>query len=263
MIRSENGRTRIGCSPLVFFLLYALNVPPAKAQNAPANLDFESPSANGSQVDPPWFLGQTQQDYEVRIDSNGAYHGKQWIRIRSTHHPTEKEFAKLEQSFDATPYLGKFIRYSAAAKHIGNIQGDARLWMRVDREEKRKCFFSSKTDRPIKATDWEEYKIIGYVAPDAIDIYIGCSLVGAGEIGFDDVKIDTISISSGEFIHNFQMPEYLTFQLVNGGTEDVRSEDIDNIKSAKGKAVVSLLNGRKINASGDYNELAQYYEKSK
>ncbi|MFI5264491.1 MAG: hypothetical protein ACHQM6_08255, partial [Candidatus Kapaibacterium sp.] len=247
----------------VFFisLFHILNISSANAQNVPSNLDFETPDPGGSHIAPPWFKGQNQPNYEVSIESNGAYHGKYWVRIRSIHSPAEREFGNFMQSFDATPYLGKFIRYRAAARHIGSVHGEARLWMRADRAEKHMCFFSSKTDRPIKSTDWEEYKIIGYVSPDAIDIYIGCSLVGMGAIGFDDVSIDTISISSGEFIHNFQIPEYLTFEIIGGETEDVRSDEIENIKASANKAVVTLTNGKQLNALGNYEELARYFEK--
>ena len=105
--------------------------------------------------------------------------------------------------------------------------------------------------------------MIGYVAPDAVDIFIGCSLVGVGAIGFDDVTIDTVSIASGELIHDFQMPDLLTFEISNGSTEDVKSDDIDKITATSDKAVVKLNNGRELNAVGNYEELARYYEKIK
>ena len=262
-----NRRKKMGITVLLAFVSICLYIPSVVAQtvvaqNAPTNLDFESPDPSGNQIGPPWYTGLFQQSYEVSIDSNGAYHGKYWVSIRSVSTPGKNEFANLSQSFDATPYRGKFIKYRAAVRHIGNTHGDIRLWMRVDRVEKHKPFFTSKTDRPIQSTDWEEYQIIGYVAQDAINIFIGCSLLGEGTIGFDDVTIDTASIAN-ELIHDFQIPEYITFEIAGGGTEDVKSDDIDKITATGGKAVVWLKSGRRIQATGNYDELARYFEKSK
>jgi hypothetical protein len=263
MRRSRSRFVSIGYGVIFICLFHVMNKSTSFAQGAPTNLDFETPGPNSSHIAPPWFTGQNQPDYEVALDSSGAYHGNYWVRIHSKHSPAEKEFANFMQSFDATPFRGKFIKYRAAARHIGSVHGEERLWMRVDRNEKRRSFFSAKTDRPIKSTEWELYKIIGYVAPDAIDIYIGCSLVGAGDIGFDNVDIDTVSVASGEFIHDFQMPEYLTFELSNGASEDVRGEDIEKITALPTKATVKLNNGRELHATGNYEELAKYFEKSR
>jgi hypothetical protein len=258
-----NRQEKFGAIAFIACLSIFLNISSAVAQTKPANLDFEFPDSSGKHIGPPWFLGQVQQSYDVSLENSGAYHGKYWAHISSIGKPGDKEFANLMQTFNATPYRGKFIKYRAAAKHIGKVRGDARLWMRVDRAQKRKSFFTSKTDRPIQSTDWEEYQIIGYVPPDAVAIYIGCSLVGAGSIGFDAVTIDTVSVASGEPLHDFQMPELLTFQMGDDGTEDVKCADIDKITASPGIAVVTLTNGRQIHANGDYIELARYFDKSK
>jgi hypothetical protein len=243
-------------------LIVFFSISSSEAQEAPANLDFESPDPNGY-LGPPWFTGEFQDSYDVSLESGGAYHGNYWVRIRSITKPEAKEFANVIQTFDAKPYLGRFIRYRAATKQIGKLPGEVRMWMRVEAPEKRTRFFSSRTDRPIKSTEWEEYQIIGYVAQDAKAIYIGCSLQGEGTVGFDDVTIDTVSIGSGGNIYDFQMPEKLTFNIADGKTEEVSTYDIAKITASAGKAVVTLNNSRQIEVTGNYDELARYFEKTR
>jgi len=147
MIEFEYRFKRIAAIAFSFVLFLFFVDSSALAQNTPGNLDFETLDPNGNHIGPPWFIGQNQPSYEVSVDSNRAYHGKYWAHIRSICSPSEKEFANLMQSFDATPYLGRFIKYRAAARHIGNVHGDARLWMRVDRAGKNVFFPQKPTGR--------------------------------------------------------------------------------------------------------------------
>ena len=169
----------------------------------------------------------------------------------------------MTQTFDATPYRGRFVCYRAAVRHIDKVHGDAHLWMRVDRAEARRGFFSSKADRPIKSTEWEQYQIVGYVAPDAKNVFIGCSLQGIGEIGLDAVSFDTISKTNKEVLWQFQMPVTLAFEVIGRKTEDVTTADIVEIVPSSNEALIKLRNGKQIQAVGNYDELARYIESNK
>ena len=94
-------------------------------------------------------------------------------------------FGNVMQSIDATPLRGKRVRFRAAVR----AEGQAQLWLRVDRKGRAMGFFDNMQDRPIRSAEWEEYAIEGPVAEDAESIYFGMMLIGEGKAWLDAVEL--------------------------------------------------------------------------
>ena len=75
------------------------------------------------------------------------------------------------QSFDATPYRGKLIRFRSSARVEAG--GRAQLWLRVDRKGGMPGFFDNMAASPIADWDWSSREIDGFVHDDADKIFIG------------------------------------------------------------------------------------------
>ncbi len=109
----------------------------------------------------------------------------------------ENEFGTLNSGLDATPYRGKRVRLRAAVRTQVEGEGnEARLWFRVDRSTKdgKRLIgaFDNMHDRPITATQWRYYEIVGDVAPDAKGIVFGLLLMGRGKAFIDDVSFEVV-----------------------------------------------------------------------
>lgn len=180
-----------------FFLLFPITLLVAGsllAQDGPKNPDFEDAQLGTGHLH-GWFSPQKENmpDYEVQLVSDGAYKGKQCVELHSTRKPNGREFGNIMQSFDATPFRGKTVRFRGAVRVSSTGGGHAQMWMRVDRKDEEMGFFDNMGDRPITSSVWKEYEISGAIDTDAVDIYIGCMLIGEGKANFDAVSFDIIT----------------------------------------------------------------------
>src|SRR5262249_34841018 len=137
-----------------FFFVISLIASSLSAQVGPHDLDFEGVKVNQDRNAQQWFLGKKEYmaHYQVQIVSGKAYKGNDCAEIESTGQPEDREFGNIMQFFDATPFIGKTVRYRAAVRVEGS--GRAQLWMRVDRKEKQMGFFDNMDDRPINSSQW-------------------------------------------------------------------------------------------------------------
>jgi erythromycin esterase len=101
-----------------------------------------------------------------------------------------RSFGNLMQRIDATPYRGKRVRLRASVRTTG--PGYAALWMRVDRQSGDVGFFENMHDRPITASQWQNYEIVGDVDADAAALNFGMMLIGEGRAWLDDVSLQAI-----------------------------------------------------------------------
>ncbi len=95
------------------------------------------------------------------------------------------EFGNVMQAIAARPLRGKRVRFRAAVR----VEGQAQLWLRVDRQDRAIGFFDNMRDRPIRSAEWNEYEIEGPVADDAEEIYFGMMLIGEGKAWLDAVEL--------------------------------------------------------------------------
>ncbi len=103
----------------------------------------------------------------------------------------------LTQGINATNLRGKKIKLRAFVKAQAEGPGhQGHLWLRVDREKRQMGFFDNMSDRPILSDEWKEYEISGKVDDDALMIYFGSIMNGAGKLWLDDFKL--LALSEGD-----------------------------------------------------------------
>jgi hypothetical protein len=143
--------------------------PPAGLVNG----DMESLDETGQLAG--WRVPQTLRDlgYEAGPERDDVHAGALAARIDSrAATPTPNSFGNLMQSFDATPWRGKRVRYRAAVKVAEAEEGGrAQLWLRVDRASvgntPARGFFDNMGDRPITSGEWQSYEIVGDIDAEA------------------------------------------------------------------------------------------------
>ena len=96
------------------------------------------------------------------------------------------------QSVSAVPYRGKKVRFRASVRAE---EGQAQLWLRVDRQGDERGFFDNMGDRPIRDAAWKPYEIVGEVADDAVSLNFGMILVGTGRAWIDGVSLEVVDLS--------------------------------------------------------------------
>ncbi len=174
-------------SSFVVTLLCGILVSDILAQSTePQNLDFEDELVSLGMAG--WFAPPSIKDYQVKLTSHNPHSGKQCVEVSSLR-SEPNGFGNVMQYIDATPYRGKKITYKAYVRSEAKLPlGNAQLWLRVDRTNKKKGFFDNMHDRPIISPVWKEYTITGIVDDDARGIAIGCMMHGEGKIYVDDVS---------------------------------------------------------------------------
>jgi hypothetical protein len=145
-----------------------------------------------------WFMaGSDPRDYELGIDANMAYNGKNsgYIKAKSAE---PKGFGTMMQMFKATGYLNKRMRFSAYVKSE-SIESWAGLWMRIDgpkpklRPKPKRLGFDNMQNRPIKGTtDWQKYEIVLDVPPESIAVAFGILLEGKGQAWLSAVQFEEV-----------------------------------------------------------------------
>ena len=176
--------------PLVVLALGVL-VPVASGRDGPPDRshDFED-DALGDLPD-GWFAPTAGTT--ATVTGEGPAEGRQCLELAKE---GSGRFGNLMQSFDAAPYRGRRVRFSAMAKTAGGLSHSrAQLWMRVDREGGRMGFFDNMSDRPIRSAEWDEYEITGDVDLDATSINIGLMVLGSGTAWLDAVSFDVVGVA--------------------------------------------------------------------
>jgi hypothetical protein len=163
------------------------------------NGDMESVDAEGQLVG--WRVPQALLDagYLAGPEGGDVHAGALAARIDSrAATPGPNSFGNLMQSFDATPWRGKRVRYRAAVK-VAEAESGARaqLWLRVDRAGAGNApllgFFDNMGDRPITSDEWASYEIVGDVASDAQRIVLGALTIGACLVLVDEASFTEVA----------------------------------------------------------------------
>jgi hypothetical protein len=141
-----------------------------------------------------WMLaGSRKHDYEQGIDNDNTFNGKKSAYLRSKESEPEG-FGTLMQTFQATAYRNKRLRYSAYVKSE-EVENWAGLWMRVDGFEKGKSLcFDNMQNRPIKGTtEWQRFEIVLNVPQDSSNIAFGILLEGRGQVWISDIQFAEVT----------------------------------------------------------------------
>jgi hypothetical protein len=160
----------------------------------PANLDLEGGTLG--RVPSGWFLPDPCRDggYSVQLSEDHPKQGKRCaVLSREVGKGPDSVYGNLMQSFDATPYRGRRIRFQAAVRVEGaEPVARAQLWLRVDRKNGQTGLFDNMGNRPIANPKWCDYQIVGDVAEDAESIALGLILIGDGKVWLDAASFEVL-----------------------------------------------------------------------
>ena len=99
-------------------------------------------------------------------------------------------FGGVVQSIDAEPYRGRRVRLEAVLRaEVAGPGNEGRMWLRVDRPNQTRGFFSNMGDQPVRSSEWAGAEITGPVADDAVVIVFGCFLAGSGTLWTDEFRL--------------------------------------------------------------------------
>lgn len=127
------------------------------------------------------------QHLGVYLNDNYIYKS---ARLNRKSPDAQSSFGTITQYLDAKKYAGKKIKIKAAVKtELDSQTSSGHLWLRVDKRNREQCFFDNMDDRPIKLNEWREYEISGTVDENAMSIWFGCFLKGAGKLWVDGFRV--------------------------------------------------------------------------
>jgi C-terminal processing protease CtpA/Prc len=166
---------RFAASSLLF-LLPAV----ASAQPAIKNGDFEE-KIQGT-LPPGWFGGSAA--YPVSIVRENCKSGKQCALVRSAATPAPNGFGLLGQSINATPYLGKTVRFRAAVRaEVSGPGNQTQLLLTTH-------FPDSPVATPITSSAWKFYEATIEIPSNARNIHVGLIFKGSGSAWLDDASLE-------------------------------------------------------------------------
>jgi C-terminal processing protease CtpA/Prc len=161
----------------------------AAGQTGLTNGDFEQGEQGG--MPRGWSGGGV--GYIVDAATENCHAGKRCAVVRSKSDARASGFAGISQTLDATLYRGEKVRFRAAVRaEVPGVGSQARLWLRVDRQNGSSGFFDNMDARPITSGEWQFYEIAGTVDRDAKSIALGLLLKGAGSVWLDDATLDIV-----------------------------------------------------------------------
>ena len=164
--------------------------------SGPQNLQFQNGELG--QVPTGWF--GNMPGYTARLVFEGVSPGKRAVEIAGEAQPPA-QFGLLRMNFDATPYRGKKIRFRAAVRVEGaTAQDRGQLWLRVDLPQQGVGFFDNMGDRPIRTRDWQYFEIVGDVANDAEQIFLGMMLLQKGKAWISDATFDVLGDATSTIV---------------------------------------------------------------
>ena len=135
-------------------------------------------------------LGENVANYKLTVDTAVKHGGKASANIKGTCAANETDWVSLAQSIAADDFRGRRVRLTGWLKTENTNK--AGIWMRVDGNRKQ-FGFDNMDDRAVTGTtDWKQYSVVLDVPADAVNIYFGTLVQGAGNVWADDFKIETV-----------------------------------------------------------------------
>jgi len=196
----RGSRARRAHRSFLWILLPCLLLCLAAAAPAPppgstiANPDFEN--GETGQAPPGWTVPPPMlaAGYEVKTVEERPEGGQKCLEL-SLPDPSKNPdtFGNVSQTIDATPFRGKRVRFSAAARIVGTGPRDTlSLYLRVERASGLPGFFDSMAGHPIHSAEWARYQITGDVAADAKTIKLGFLLLYGGRAWLDSARFEVL-----------------------------------------------------------------------
>jgi hypothetical protein len=140
-----------------------------------------------------WFMsGSHRTEYAAGLlPQDCAYEGRRVLRLRYRADGQPGGFGTVMQSFDATRYRGRRVRFSAAIRGQ-EVTDWAGTWLRVDRAGRRQVLDNMR-DRPLRgATGWTRAANVLDVVADAASVHFGLLLAGAGAVDLAEPRFEVV-----------------------------------------------------------------------
>lgn len=164
----------------------------ALAHDDPLPLELGFEKGKGGSIPGGWIV--PTKGWKAEIVEGGAV-GEKSVRL-FVPDVSDASFGNLMRIVDATPYRGRHVKLTAKIRlDEKQNQGQAQMWLRVDRPNETMGAFDNMGNRPIKSTTWKDATIELDVEDDAQQLALGFMSVG----GTAAIYIDAVSlVVSGE-----------------------------------------------------------------
>lgn len=170
---------------------------------APSNLALDRGTVG--EAPPGWVVPQIQKSlgYWAEYRRQGCHGNAGCAVLLAPGALAPESFGNLTQSFDATPFRGKTVRFRAFVKvepaaasprapADRTAPGRAQLWLRVDLPNQQMGFFDDMGDRPITSPQWAAYEVTGEVAADAETVNLGLMSYGKNPVWIDGASFEVV-----------------------------------------------------------------------
>jgi hypothetical protein len=147
------------------------------AQQEPVNLSFKNVGAGG---EPAGWFSIRKPGYSTSTTHLCRRENSRCVVVKYEDTTEPNDFGYVQQSFDATNFRGRQVRYRGWLRVDDPAKTRAQLFIRVDRSNEEVGFYDYSHQQPIRSRTWIRREIIGKVDPDAVRIIIGLMLGGRG-----------------------------------------------------------------------------------
>lgn len=197
----------------------------------PYNLSFENAVVGA--MPSRWSLPveAKEKGYYAEATVTNPYDGKYCMSITRglDSSGTENVSGTAVQSFDASQYIGKKIRFSAYIRAEIEGKGHAGFYISERTFQNQYPFINTNEENPIVFNTWEKYTVEHTVSDEAFSINIGLFLQGSGKAWIDAITVEIIDevqyiVAAGAT--NSQMAKnYLDFAKAYGETKFFHPSD--------------------------------------
>jgi hypothetical protein len=174
--------------PLLFCPVVLCLVALLPAQRAPVNLDFQQIAIEGK---PPGWSWTADPSYAATILEDCRTPNTRCVLFHSRNDYVPSGSGMFLQSFDASAFRGKQVRFRAWLRAENLALSGAQLFLRVDRPS-GSGFSGYSPRQKTDSIDWTMHEVVGKIDPDADRITIGMMLSGMGAAAIADARLDTL-----------------------------------------------------------------------
>ncbi len=197
----------------------------------PYNLSFENAVVGA--MPSRWSLPEQDKEkgYYAEATVTKPFDGKYCMSLARPldSSGTENVSGTAVQSFDASQYLGKKVRFTAHIRAEIEGVGHAGFYISERTFDNQYPFLNTNEDNPIVFNTWESYSVEHTISNNAYSINIGLFLQGSGQAWIDAISIEVIDevqdiVSAG--ITNTETAKiYLDFAKAYGITKFYHPSD--------------------------------------
>lgn len=218
---------------ILFLSFYTAAISQFEAAPAfqPYNLSFENAVVGA--LPARWTLPvqDKEKGYYAEATVTNPYDGKYCMSLSRPldSSGTENVSGTAVQSFDASQYIGKKVRFTAHIRAEIEGMGHAGFYISERTFQNQYPFVNTNEDNPIVFNTWESYSVEHTISEDAYSINIGLFLKGSGIAWIDAISIEVIDeikdiVGPGK-IDNKAAKKYLDFAKSYGNTKFFHPSD--------------------------------------